>query len=234
MGEVDQGASVPYICVPLAAQGETLGMMHIRFLEEEQAKAGEQMVISMAERSALALANLKLGETLRSQAVRDPLTGLFNRRYMEETLEREIRRAIRYQRPLGMIMLDIDHFKQFNDTFSYAAGDTLLRELGITLRANLRVEDVTCRYGGEEFILILPESSLEDTTKRAEELRLACKRMRVYHREQPLGDVTISIGVSAFPENGDTPDRLLRAVDTALHQSKSNGRDQVTVAQIDQ
>jgi diguanylate cyclase (GGDEF)-like protein/PAS domain S-box-containing protein len=219
-----------FICVPMIAQGETLGMVHVRFSSPEQAKQNEQLVIAMSERAAMALANLKLSETLRAQAVRDPLTGLFNRRYMEETLDREIRRAIRYQRPLGVIMLDIDHFKQFNDTFSYAAGDTLLREMGIALKTNLRADDVTCRYGGEEFILILPESSLEDTSRRAEQLRTACKSMHVEHRGQPLGVITISLGVAAYPEHGENADNLLRAVDTALHSAKSGGRDQVIIA----
>ncbi|MFZ6027982.1 MAG: sensor domain-containing diguanylate cyclase [Chloroflexota bacterium] len=231
-GSGGNDAFFPFICVPMFAQGETLGMMHVRFSSEAQALEQEPFVVSVAERAALALANLKLGEILRSQAVRDPLTGLFNRRYMEETLEREIRRAIRYDRPLGVIMLDIDYFKTFNDTFSYAAGDTLLRELGNTLKTNLRADDVTCRYGGEEFILILPESSLDDTTRRAEQLREACKKMNVYHREQPLGLVTISLGVAAYPVHGQTPEALLRAVDTALHYSKAQGRDQVTSAQI--
>jgi diguanylate cyclase (GGDEF)-like protein/PAS domain S-box-containing protein len=219
----------PYICVPMIAQGETLGMMHVRF-DEKRSDEVRQMVIAVAERAAMSLANLKLSETLRAQAVRDPLTGLFNRRYMEETLEREIRRAIRYQRPLGVIMLDIDHFKQFNDTFSYAAGDTLLRELGTVLKNNLRADDVTCRYGGEEFVLILPESSLEDTARRAENLREACKNMQVQHRGQALGLVTISLGVAAYPEHGESAEDLLRAVDTALHSSKSGGRDCVSIA----
>jgi diguanylate cyclase (GGDEF)-like protein/PAS domain S-box-containing protein len=221
----------PTICVPMVAQGETLGVFHVRFTNEQQARQDEQLVIAIAERVAMALANLKLSETLRAQAVRDPLTGLFNRRYMEETLEREVRRAIRYRRSLGVIMLDIDHFKQFNDTFSYAAGDTLLRELGKTLKENLRADDVTCRYGGEEFILILPESSLDDTTRRAEQLRQACRAMQVTHRGEPLGLVTISLGVAAYPEHGQTTEDLLRAVDTALHNAKSGGRDQVMIAE---
>ena len=178
----------------------------------------------------MALSNLKLHETLRSQSIRDPLTGLFNRRFMEESLELEIRRATRNQRPLGVIMIDLDHFKHFNDTFGHEAGDTLLRELGSFLQGNIRAEDIACRYGGEEFTLILPEGTAEVTQQRANFLREAVKRMDVTHRGRPLGRITISMGVSIFPEHGRTRDALLEAADEALYRSKDQGRDRVTIA----
>jgi diguanylate cyclase (GGDEF)-like protein len=178
----------------------------------------------------MALSNLKLHETLRSQSIRDPLTGLFNRRFMEESLELELRRATRNQRPLGVIMLDLDHFKHFNDTFGHEAGDTLLRELGTFLQSNIRAEDIACRYGGEEFTLILPEGNAEVTLQRANFLREAIKRMDVKHRNQPLGRITASMGVALFPEHGRTRDALLTASDDALYRSKEEGRDRVTVA----
>ena len=118
------------------------------------------MVKTLAEHLALAVANLKLRETLRTQSIRDPLTGLFNRRYMEESLERELRRTIRKKLPLALLMVDVDHFKHFNDTFGHEAGDEILRELARLFQSRLRAEDIACRYGGEEFVLILPDASL--------------------------------------------------------------------------
>jgi len=184
----------------------------------------------VADSVALALANLKLRETLRHQSIRDPLTGLFNRRYMEETLERETRRVARAQRPLGIIMLDVDHFKLFNDTFGHDAGDSLLREFGNFLRAHVRGEDVACRYGGEEFTLILPEASLEVTRQRAEHLRGDIKHLHAQYHDQPLGAVALSLGVAVFPDHGSTGEAVLKAADAALYRAKREGRDRVVVA----
>src|SRR6266403_2187503 len=138
-----------------------------------------QLATAVAEQVGLALANLKLRETLRLLSVRDPLTGLFNRRFMQESLERELRRAARSSRPLGGILLDIDHFKQFNDSYSHEAGDIVLRELGGFLQSQIRGEDIACRVGGEEFLLILPDTSLDVTRQRAEKLREASKRVSI-------------------------------------------------------
>jgi len=229
---LDDFESYPYFCIPLSAQGETLGLFHLKLDPAQSERDWQPTCTAVAERAALSLANLKLRDSLQAQAIRDPLTGLFNRRYMEETLEREMRRSIRYQRALGIIMLDIDHFKSFNDSFSYAAGDEFLRELGLFLKANLRADDITCRYGGEEFILILPEANLEDTTRRAEQLRQECKHLHVNHRGQSLGTISISLGVAAYPQHGESGEDVLRAVDTALHNAKSGGRDQVVVAPV--
>jgi diguanylate cyclase (GGDEF)-like protein len=184
----------------------------------------------MAEHIAMALSNLRLHETLRSQSIRDPLTGLFNRRFMEESLALELRRAVRNQRPLGVIMLDLDQFKRFNDTHGHDAGDTLLRELSTLVQTNIRGEDIACRYGGEEFTLILPEGSAEVTQQRAEALREAIKRLDVLHRGQPLGRVTASLGVAVFPAHGRTGEALLQAADAALYLSKDAGGDRVTLA----
>jgi diguanylate cyclase (GGDEF)-like protein len=178
----------------------------------------------------MALSNLKLHETLRSQSIRDPLTNLFNRRFMEESLELELRRAARNQRPLGVIMLDLDRFKHFNDTFGHEAGDTLLRELGVLLQTNIRAEDIACRYGGEEFTLILPEGSSEVIRQRAEALREAIKNLEVLHRGKPIGRITASLGVAIFPEHGRSGLDLLHAADAALYQSKDAGGDHVTTA----
>jgi len=186
--------------------------------------------LTLAENAALALANLNLREILRMQSVREPLTGLYNRRYMEESLERELRRSTRKKSPLGVMMLDVDHFKRLNDTFGHEAGDAVLRTLANLFRTQLRGEDVVCRYGGEEVTMILPEASLEATRQRAERLRDAAKHAVVEFRGQWLEAVTLSIGVSSFPENGPTVEALLRTADSALYRAKDEGRDRVVVA----
>jgi diguanylate cyclase (GGDEF)-like protein len=220
-----------YLCVPMMAQSEALGVLHLAQSDNNpMTESKQRLAVTMAEHIAMALSNLKLHETLRSQSIRDPLTGLFNRRFMEESLELEIRRATRNQRPLGVIMIDLDHFKHFNDTFGHEAGDTLLRELGALLQTNIRGEDIACRYGGEEFTLSLPEGSLEVTRQRADFLREAIKHIDMQHRSQPLGRITASMGVALFPEHGRTGKALLESADAALYKSKNDGRDRVTTS----
>ncbi len=226
-----QPAPEGYLCVPMMAQSEALGVLHLtQTPNAPMTEAKQRLAITMAEHIAMALSNLKLHETLRSQSIRDPLTGLFNRRFMEESLELELRRAGRNQRPLGVIMLDLDQFKHFNDTYGHEAGDTLLRELGTLLQSNIRGEDIACRYGGEEFTLILPEGNAEIVQQRANALREAIKHLDVEHRNLPIGRVTASMGVALFPEHGRTGQALLQAADAALYRSKDLGRDRVTVA----
>ncbi len=220
-----------YLCVPMMAQSEALGVLYLtRPADARLTDAKQRLAVTMAEHIAMALSNLKLHETLRSQSIRDPLTGLFNRRFMEESLALEVRRAVRNQRPLGVIMIDLDRFKHFNDTYGHDAGDILLRELGTLLQKNIRGEDIACRYGGEEFTLILPEGSAEVTQQRAEALRESIKRMNVLHRGRPLGPITASLGVAVFPEHGRSGEALLQAADASLYQSKDSGGDKVTTA----
>ncbi|PYU32091.1 MAG: diguanylate cyclase [Acidobacteria bacterium] len=224
---------VSYLCVPMMGQGEALGVLHVQSgsgaveRENHLTDAQQRLAVNTAGHIALALANLRLRETLRMQSIRDPLTGLFNRRYMEESLARELRRAARNQRRLGAIMLDLDKFKVFNDTYGHAAGDALLRKLGGFLRSRTRGEDIACRYGGEEFVVILPEASIEVTQQRAEQLREEFKFLTVQHRGQTLGALTLSVGVAVFPEHGTTVEDILHAVDTALYRAKAEGRDRV-------
>jgi diguanylate cyclase (GGDEF)-like protein len=181
----------------------------------------------------LRLASNSLGAALAQakQSVRDPLTGLFNRRYMEETLEREIRRAARANGPVSIIMLDVDHFKHYNDTFGHEAGDIVLREIGALLRMQVRAEDIACRYGGEEFTLIMPAASAEVSRERAEHLCKQVKRLAVQRRGVALGQITASLGVAAYPHHGETGEDVLAAADAALYQAKRAGRDQVVVAE---
>ncbi len=227
-----------YLCVPLAAQGETLGVLYVESLPfpasstpargPDPMEALSRQAVGVGERISLALANLKLREVLRAQSIRDPLTGLFNRRYMEESLERELRRAIRNNQSVAMLMLDIDHFKRFNDTYGHQAGDTLLRALGDFLLQRTRGQDVACRYGGEEFALILSGATTEAARSRAEVLRTDLKNLTVQHAGQVLGRVTFSIGISGFPGLA-TAEELVRAADLSLYRAKSEGRDRVVV-----
>ena len=237
---VSQSVTNGYLCVPMMAQGEALGILHLQSgkqrlsqtqEEQESLMASQQrLAVTLSEHIALALANLKLRNALRTQAIRDPLTGLFNRRYMEETLERELRRAERRHTPLGTILFDLDHFKKFNDTFGHAAGDIVLREIGAFLQTRVRAEDIACRYGGEEFLVILPEASLGDTLNRAEQLREGIKRLHVRYHDQALGVVTVSLGVAILPEHGSTAEAIMKAADAALYRAKQEGRDKVVVA----
>ena len=219
------------LCVPMMAQGETLGLLYLSSQEVGQLSDSKQrLAVAVAEHIALALANLKLRETLRNQSIRDPLTGLFNRRYLEESLQRELHRAHRNHQSVGIIMIDIDHFKRFNDTFGHKAGDMVLRELGAFLLGNIRTSDIACRYGGEELTLILPESDLMDTEKRASQIRAGVKQLKVEYRGELLGAISISLGVACFPEHGLTGEAVIQAADGALYRAKAEGRDRVATA----
>ncbi|HEY6293832.1 MAG TPA: diguanylate cyclase [Terriglobia bacterium] len=166
-------------------------------------------------------------EALRVQAIRDPLTGLYNRRYMEEALERELRRAEHGQHPLSVMMLDLDHFKTFNDTSGHQAGDHLLRYVGGLLEARTRREDIPCRYGGEEFVLILPGAPIEVAVRRAEQFRGAIRESGIEYEGKALGPVTVSIGVACFPQHGTTGAEVVGAADSALYRAKQQGRNRV-------
>jgi diguanylate cyclase (GGDEF)-like protein/PAS domain S-box-containing protein len=234
-----------YVCVPMMAQGTALGILILvespgpgatnpgppdDAVRPAHTLARRQLGFTVADQLALSLSNLRLQETLRDQAIRDPLTGLFNRRYMEESLEREMRRAERRDVPLGVMMLDIDHFKRFNDSFGHAAGDTALREIGRLLQEHTRGEDIACRYGGEEFTLILLDATLPFTLERAAALREQAGKLRLRHGSQSLGSVTLSLGVAVYPDHGRTAEELLRAADAALYRAKEQGRDRVVAA----
>ena len=226
------------LCVPFMAQGEALGIVTLqmrRSQEQQEAapqssgEAERRLATVLAEQVALALGNLKLRESLRNQSICDPLTGLFNRRYMEESLEREFSRANRNKTAVAIVMMDLDHFKRFNDTFGHQAGDTLLRTLGDFLKRNTRGQDIACRYGGEEFALVLTESTMAGALQRAEILRQQVKQLSVEYAGQLLGAISVSMGVALFPDHGTTMGDVLRASDQALYCAKREGRDRVAV-----
>ncbi len=235
---LSKGFSGYYICIPLASQKESIGVLHLQIEKEqsvlndvEMTESRQLFLTTITEHISLSLYNIRLRESLKYQAIRDPLTGLFNRRYMEETLVREIQRARRKNSAVGLIIFDIDHFKRFNDTFGHAAGDTMLREIASFIKSNIRAEDIASRYGGEEFLITMSDASLEITRERAERLRQEVKKLVVKHQNQPLGAVTLSFGVSAFPKHANEGEALIKAADNALYQAKAEGRDRVVVAE---
>jgi diguanylate cyclase (GGDEF)-like protein len=229
-----------YLCEPIIAQGRILGVMHLRIGRREQVESDEAfklmieskqiILVRIVEHYSLSLVNLRLHETLKRQSIQDPLTNLYNRRYMEESLEREFSRCRRHDFPLTIIMIDIDHFKTFNDTYGHTAGDIVLQKLGEFLKKNIREEDIACRYGGEEFVLILPQTSPEPVRQRAEQMRSKVKEdLRIRYQGHILG-ITISMGIAGFPDHGINLNEILDTADLALYQAKKKGRDRVEVA----
>jgi diguanylate cyclase (GGDEF)-like protein/PAS domain S-box-containing protein len=226
------GVKNTYLCIPILAQGETLGILHLQATDEAPQLEGSELSFktTFAAQVGLSMVNIKLREALRTQSVRDALTGLYNRRYLEEVLDREVRRASRAAQSLGILMIDLDHFKNFNDTYGHDAGDAVLREIAVSLTKGIRAEDFVCRFGGEEFVVILPTADLAASRARAERLRSRTKELTILHQGKSMGMITISVGVAAFPEHGTSPKELMAAADAALYEAKHGGRDQVVVA----
>ena len=192
-------------------------------------RRAEEGIQQANERLRAQLAEIEtLQANLRDQAIRDALTDLFNRRYLDETLERELARAARDQVPVSAVMLDIDHFKTFNDRYGHKAGDDVLQALGRLLRAQTRTADIACRYGGEEFVIIMPGSSSAAALRRAEQWRVAFESLKIPYQDQLL-HTTLSGGVATFPDHGATADEVLQAADLALYASKASGRNRVSV-----
>ncbi|MBK5966972.1 hypothetical protein CCR95_23610 [Thiocystis minor] len=217
------------ICVPLSVRSETLGLLHLgtdtRALQELQ-----PIVMAVGETIKLALSNIKLQETLREQAIRDRLTGLYNRRYLDEILPRELQRSQRRGESLAVAMLDVDHFKGFNDRYGHEAGDAVLGAIGALLNRSLRAGDLACRYGGEELTVVLPGASLEEAGACLENLRTAILQLRVPYQDGDLPAITVSIGVTVLGEEPPDAAALLARADAALYRAKADGRNRVIVA----
>jgi diguanylate cyclase (GGDEF)-like protein len=226
--------------VPLIAQGRTLGLFHLQRLTIV-AKTAERgmsdnptvtLATMVAEDLSFALANMSLRESMHEQSIRDSLTGLFNRRFFEEFLIRELARAGRKTLQISVVVLDLDHFPRINDTFGHSAGDMVLRRVGPVLQANVRESDIACRIGGEEFLLLLSESTLPIAVQRAERIRKALRDMSLIYEEKALGPITASFGAAAYPDHGNTVEALFRAADEALYHAKRAGRDRVIPARL--
>lgn len=223
----------PSVCVPLTSQSEPLGVLCLYgppIAQSQEKDRQGRLIMMLAEHLTLSLTNLMLRERLHHLSIHDPLTELFNRRYLDDSLERELLQATHYHYSIGIIMLDIDHFKRFNDTYGHKAGDSLLQALAKFLQSNIRGEDIACRYGGEEFTLILPGASLDNTRKRAQMLCEKIRELQVVHHGKPLGKITLSLGVSCFPDHGTTSEAVIGAADDALYQAKHAGRNRVCVS----
>lgn len=223
------------ICVPLAAHGETLGLLHLacpcECVERDAEASGEETLAeALAAQVGMALANLRLRDSLRELAIRDALTGLHNRRYLEESLERELARAVRENRPLAVFMLDVDFFKRFNDDYGHEAGDEVLRALGQALQENARAGDLVCRFGGEEFTAVLPGAPVEAAREWGERLRARLRRVEVKSGGRALPPVTVSLGLAVHPQHGADRETLLQAADLALYEAKHAGRDRIAVS----
>jgi diguanylate cyclase (GGDEF)-like protein/PAS domain S-box-containing protein len=224
---------IRYEDLPLKAKDGQL--VQVEFVSNVYLVGAEKVIQcnirDITERKQAQDALLESEALLRELAIRDHLTGLFNRRNMEETLEREILRAARSHHSLGVILLDVDDFKGFNDAYGHAAGDAILRELGNLLIEHVRGEDIPCRYGGDEFIIVLPDASLEATRKRANSLSEISRHLNIRLERQTLKSITLSLGVAIFPNNGSSSASILKAADTALYRAKREGRGRVSVAE---
>ena len=223
-----------YVCMPVQGQGQVLGLLHIAVevspSSMRPARDAEQRLRAMTDRVGPALANLKLRDALRELALRDGLTGLYNRRYLEDALNRELHRAERNGKPVSVVMIDIDGFKHFNNKYGHDAGDFVLSALARAIMKSIRPSDIACRYGGEELAVVLPEANLESARKCAEQMRFAIRDTNLTHLGQSLPAPTASFGVAVYPANGSTPVDLLKAADQALYRAKLEGRDRVCLA----
>lgn len=223
-----RGKHADYICLPLIANSEILGVLHLSELGGNVMESGIPWAAeSIAERTAIAISVIRREERLQIRATRDALTGIYNRRFMEEALAIEQSRAERRGSSIGLMMVDVDHFKRFNDTFGHDAGDAVLRGIGRLLRRTMREGDMPCRYGGEEFAVILPGADLAQTRQRAEAIRTAIERWKPQNEGHAFGQVTVSIGIAALPLNGNSWQAALKAADEALYAAKRGGRNQV-------
>ncbi len=213
--------------IPLFDKDKILGIFIIN--AEDSENLPQNLIETLINQIKPALANIKLRELLKSQATRDPLTNLFNRRYLDESLPRELYQAKRYMRDLSLLMIDIDHFKKINDTFGHKGGDKVLKGIANLLETKSRKGDIVCRFGGEEFLIVLQETSSENALKRATQIKDEVSTLQFSTIGEDLKHVTVSIGISSFPGDGDTMEDLILIADQSLYRAKANGRNRVEV-----
>lgn len=225
-----RGTDRYHLCIPLMAQSDIVGLLSIEVRHDADLPEVRVLAELMATHTSAALASVNLREALRQQSIRDPLTGLYNRRFLEEGMERELLRAKRSQDALSVLMIDIDHFKQFNDSHGHQAGDALLQEFSEYLGHHVRAEDITCRYGGEEFLAIMPGANAVEAHKRAESLRKNLSTLKVRFQGKTLPVVTASFGIGCFPNHGYDRESLIRSAHAALYFAKRNGRNCVQIS----
>ncbi|NJL32558.1 MAG: diguanylate cyclase [Chloroflexaceae bacterium] len=222
------------LCIRLFSGNETLGMLVLGNSPSAVGAAREHwkyLAVNVADMLSLTFANLRLQERLKQQAIRDSLTGLYNRRYLDEMLSQEINQAVQQVQPIAAILVDLDHFKRFNDTYRHDGGDAVLREFARLLQTSTRRKSVVCRLGGEEFVLIMPNVNQDEAVHHAEELRRATEQLEVEFEAWSIGGITASFGVAIFPQHGTSINSLIAAADQALYRAKAEGRNRVYAAQ---
>lgn len=230
-GHVDHGAA-PYHCEPLLASGEVIGVLHLDGVVDPETRFRLSV---LAENIGSAMVNQKLQRDLKEQTIHDPLTGLFNRRYMVEALGLEVARAARSGQPLCVVMCDVDHFKRFNDEFGHDAGDVVLQAVAAELGHRFRDGDIVCRYGGEEFTIITPGTTAEALLKRVETVRKAISDIALRSRNQSLGSTTMSFGVACWAPGMDRDGSiLLQMADAALYRAKREGRNRTVIHALEE
>lgn len=225
---IGQNGPDGYVCMPLIAQGETVGLLYLELTGEDAGAASRRDTEDMrmlCENLALALVNLRLRESLHYQSLRDPLTGLHNRRYLEEAIELEFAKSRRNTDPVSVIMCDVDHFKHINDRFGHDIGDLVLKRFAGALTANVRKGDVACRFGGEEFVILLPGLAHAEALERAEILRQQISQFETRSGDSHVGQVTASFGVATYCGTDETWSETLKSADSALYRAKAGGRN---------
>lgn len=227
--ELDGNSDSTLICVPLMAQNDIYGLLYMEVLEKSFVlDADLQLIINaFTELTALALANVRLRENLHYQSIRDPLTRLYNRRYLDDALYKQIYHAEHSKTSFAILMLDLDHFKKVNDIFGHDAGDAVLKGIGEVFEGTIKIGDVAARYGGEEFIVMLQDVDLEKAKARAEDIRLAVSKLQIKYGIQHIGPVTLSIGIAIYPSDQRDKDELIELADKALYVAKKSGRNKI-------
>jgi diguanylate cyclase (GGDEF)-like protein len=224
----------PYTCIPIVGRGQILGMLHLRgeILRTRTTSAAlDDSIERFTDQLSLSLTNIELRERLENMALRDGLTGLYNRRFLDEMLERDLAKLKRDNKVAALMLLDVDHFKRFNDTHGHQAGDEALRRVATALASSVRASDVVCRYGGEEFLVFLPDCSLAEAVTKAETIRAAVAGTSMSIGERVIPNVTISIGLAMFPDHAATRAQIVSAADAALYRAKGAGRNRVITAE---
>ncbi|NEO86348.1 MAG: sensor domain-containing diguanylate cyclase, partial [Spirulina sp. SIO3F2] len=224
--------TIEALSVPMMAHGKLQGLLYLTsptpgLINEDKRNFAQ----TVAEQLGVSLANVGLRTDLKADPVHDLLTGLFNRRYFEEALEREVYGAARQTRNLGVVLVDIDHFRQYNNTFGHDSGDIVLKTLGGFVRRTLHSNDIAARYGGEEIALLVPDLSRDEVLLRAEQLLGGVRHLHFEGTEQTLDPITVSIGVAIFPENGMDWEALVQSAEMALSRAKVEGRDRIATVQ---
>jgi diguanylate cyclase (GGDEF)-like protein len=219
-------------CYELTQDNDFIGILQLISIEKVIGIQFQDLMKSLAPQLSSAMVNIQLKDSLRNQAIRDPLTELYNRRFMLESFEQALNRAERHNSSLAVLMIDLDHFKNFNDNYGHEAGDKVLVMVAEQFRMNLRLEDIACRFGGEEFCILCPDTGLREAHILAEKLRKCVAIQQIVYQGNQLEKVTLSIGISIYPNHGHSSNDLLQQADKALYHAKDQGRNCTVVTRV--